>query len=90
METVSADRPEAFEGSVNFVPEIVAGECDMSPGKRCDLGEQLGGNIDALGRTERCATARRGRPSVTPALKLGEQAHLLCPVRSILFAAMCR
>ena len=36
-------------GAVNFVPEIVAGECDMGPGKRCDLGEQFGGNIDALG-----------------------------------------
>ena len=36
------------KGSVNFVPEIVAGECDVNPGKRCDLGKHLGGNIDAL------------------------------------------
>jgi hypothetical protein len=37
IEAASADRWEALEGPVNFVPEIVAGECDMSPRKRCDL-----------------------------------------------------
>lgn len=49
IESVSADWPEVFEGAANFVPEIVAGEYDMRPGKRCGLGEQLGGDIDALG-----------------------------------------
>jgi hypothetical protein len=33
-------------GAVNFVPEIVAGERDMSPWERSDLGKQLVGDDD--------------------------------------------
>ena len=32
LEAVGAERSVAFEGAVNLVPEVVAGERDMAPG----------------------------------------------------------
>ncbi len=39
IEAVGADRAIAFEGLVNLVPEIVAGERDVAPRQRRDLGK---------------------------------------------------
>jgi len=48
IETVGPDGTKAFEGLVNLVPEVIAGERDMAPGQRGDLGEELVGDVDAL------------------------------------------
>jgi len=59
IEAVGSDGTEAFEGLVNFVPEVIAGERDMAPGQRGDLGEELVGNVDALSLGAR----QRSRPA---------------------------
>lgn len=41
VEAVGTKWTEAFDGSVNFVPEIVARERDVGPWQRCDLGQAL-------------------------------------------------
>jgi len=37
IEAVGSDGTEAFEGLVNFVPEVIAGERDMAPRQRGNL-----------------------------------------------------
>ena len=59
MEAVGLDGTEAFEGLVNVVPEVTAGERDMAPRQRGDLGEELVGNVDALSLGAR----QRSRPA---------------------------
>jgi len=59
IEAVGSDGTEAFEGLVNFVPEVIAGERDMAPRQRGDLGEKLVGNINALSLGAR----QRSRPA---------------------------
>jgi len=44
---VEAERPEPFAGLVDFSPEVVAGEADMLPAQRRDMGEQFVGYVDA-------------------------------------------
>ena len=48
IEAVGADWTIAFEGAVNLVPQIVAGERYMAPRQWCDLGEQRTGDGGAL------------------------------------------
>ncbi len=48
IEAISADWAVAFEGVVNLVPQVVAGERDMAPGQRCDLGEKRIGDSGSL------------------------------------------
>jgi len=59
IEEVGSDGTEAFEGLVNFVPEVIAGERDMAPRQRGDLDERLVGNVDALSLGAR----QRSRPA---------------------------
>jgi hypothetical protein len=39
---MEAERPEPFAGFVHLAPQIVAGEADVLPSQRRDMGEQLG------------------------------------------------
>ncbi len=59
IEAVGSDGTEAFEGLINVVPEVIAGERDTAPGQRGDLGEKLVGNVDALSLGAR----QRSRPA---------------------------
>ena len=45
---MEAERPEPLAGFVDLAPEIVAGQADMLPAQRGDMGEQLVGHIDAV------------------------------------------
>src|SRR3546814_8526871 len=44
---VEPERPEPFTGFVDLAPKIVAGQADMLPAQRGDVGEQFVGHVDA-------------------------------------------
>jgi hypothetical protein len=45
---VRGRRPEPLAWFVDLAPEIVAGEADMLPTQRGDVGEQFVGHVDTV------------------------------------------